>query len=77
MLTRQQVVAYYAEKTGLGVDNFDFYEIYGLFRLAVIVQQIYYRYHHGQTKNPEFAAYYGIVHFLEQKCRALIAQSQL
>jgi aminoglycoside phosphotransferase (APT) family kinase protein len=77
MLTRREVVTYYGDKTGLRVDNFDFYEIYGLFRLAVIVQQIYYRYHHGQTKNPEFAAYFGITQFLEQKCLALIAQSKL
>ncbi|MEN9358112.1 MAG: hypothetical protein RL695_2283, partial [Pseudomonadota bacterium] len=51
MLTRQEVIDYYGEKTGYKVDNFDFYTIYGLFRLAVIVQQIYYRYYHGQTKN--------------------------
>lgn len=77
MLTRREVVAYYGEKTGLRVDNFDFYEIYGLFRLAVIAQQIYYRYHHGQTQNPEFAAYYGVTQYLEQKCLELIAKSAL
>ena len=49
----------------------------GLFRLAVIVQQIYFRYHHGQTKNPEFAAYFGITQYLEKKCLELIANSQI
>ena len=29
-----------------------FYEVFGLFRLAVILQQIYYRYHHKQTTEP-------------------------
>jgi aminoglycoside phosphotransferase (APT) family kinase protein len=77
MLTRAEVVAHYGERTGFSVDNFDFYEIYGLFRLAVIVQQIYFRYHHGQTKNPEFAAYYGITQFLEKKCLELTAHSKL
>jgi aminoglycoside phosphotransferase (APT) family kinase protein len=77
MLTRKEVVAYYGEKTGLRVDNFDFYEVYGLFRLAVIVQQIYYRFHHGQTKNPEFAAYFGVTQFIESMCQELIATSKL
>ncbi|MDB4975215.1 MAG: putative acyl-CoA dehydrogenase [Myxococcaceae bacterium] len=77
MLSRAEVVEYYGQKTGLRVDNFDFYEVYGLFRLAVIVQQIYYRYHHGQTTNPEFAAYYGLTQFLEAQCQELIAKSKL
>jgi aminoglycoside phosphotransferase (APT) family kinase protein len=77
MLTRPEVVAYYGQKTGFQVDNFDFYEVYGLFRLAVIVQQIYYRFHHGQTKNPEFASYVGLTQYLEQLCLSLIAKSKL
>ena len=44
MLTRAEVIAYYAEKTGFSVETFDFYEVFGLFRLAVIIQQIYRRY---------------------------------
>jgi len=77
MLTRAEVIAYYGEKTGFEVDNFDFYEVYGLFRLAVIVQQIYYRFHHGQTKNPEFAAYFGITQYLEKLCLSMIEKSKL
>jgi aminoglycoside phosphotransferase (APT) family kinase protein len=77
MLSRAEVIAYYGEQTGLRVDNFDFYEVYGLFRLAVIVQQIYYRFHHGQTKNPEFGSYYGLTQFLEQQCLEIIAKSKL
>ncbi len=34
-----------------------FYEVFGLFRLAVIAQQIYYRYHHGQTTNEAYAGF--------------------
>ena len=77
MLTRKEVVAYYAEKTGYRTDHFDFYEIYGLFRLAVIVQQIYYRFHHGQTKNPQFSFFVHVTNYLEQRCKNLIAQSTL
>ena len=77
MLTRKEVIAYYGEKTGYRTDHFDFYEIYGLFRLAVIVQQIYYRFHHGQTKNPQFAFFVHVTNYLEQRCKNLIAQSSI
>ncbi|AIY43518.1 putative aminoglycoside phosphotransferase [Collimonas arenae] len=77
MLTRKEVIAYYGEKTGYRTDHFDFYEIYGLFRLAVIVQQIYYRFHHGQTKNPQFAFFVHVTNYLEQRCKNLMAQSHI
>ena len=76
MLTRQEVIEYYGGKTGYRVDNFDFYALYGLFRLAVIVQQIYYRYFHGQTKNPAFAGFGHISRYLEKRCQRLIAASK-
>ena len=34
--------------------DFRFYRVFGLFRLAVIVQQIYYRYHHGPDPGRAF-----------------------
>jgi aminoglycoside phosphotransferase (APT) family kinase protein len=77
MLTRKEVVAYYAEKSGIKIDNFDFYEIYGLFRLAVIVQQIYYRFYHGQTKDKRFAAFGHAANYLEKRCQGLIKASDL
>ena len=77
MLTRREVIEYYGGKTGYRVDNFDFYTLYGLFRLAVIVQQIYYRYFHGQTKNPTFAGFGHISRYLEKRCQRLIAASKL
>ncbi len=72
MLTRREVIAYYATKTGRSVGDFDFYLIYGLFRLAVIVQQIYFRYHHGQTTNPTFKGFIHITNHLEKRCLRLI-----
>lgn len=77
MLTRQEVIAYYGEKTGYRVDNFDFYAIFGLFRLAVIVQQIYYRYFHGQSTNPAFADFGKLSNYLEKRCLRLIKASLL
>jgi aminoglycoside phosphotransferase (APT) family kinase protein len=75
MLTRAEVVAYYKEKTGQSVDNFSFYYVYGLFRLAGILQQIYYRYFHGQTKNPRFAVFGQSVTYLEQVCLSAMRES--
>lgn len=77
MMTRDEVVAYYGEKTGWKVENFDFYLVYGLFRLAGIVQQIWYRYFHQQTTNPAFAQFGTMVNYLEKRCQKLISVSAL
>ena len=72
MLTRQEVIGYYVNKTKTNVGDFTFYEVYGLFRLAGIVQQIYYRYHHKQTRNPDFKILWVFVHYLMHRCRKAI-----
>jgi aminoglycoside phosphotransferase (APT) family kinase protein len=77
MLTRAEVIAYYGEKTGLDVNHFDFYEVFGLFRLAVIIQQIYKRFTLGQTTNPRFAGFAAAANYLGQRCQTLISASSL
>ena len=72
MLSRKEVVAYYCKKMGFPLKDFTFYEVYGLFRLAVIVQQIYYRYHHKQTSNPAFKNFWLLVHYLNWRCKRAI-----
>ena len=72
MMTRAEIIEYYGEQTGYDVSDFDYYLVYGLFRLAVIVQQIYYRYHHGQTADERFADWHRITNYLEQRCNSLI-----
>lgn len=72
MLRREEVVRLYGERTGLRVDDFTFYEVFGLFRLAVIIQQIYRRYHLRQTRNPAFRRYWLAVHYLDRRCRRII-----
>ncbi|OUY08118.1 phosphotransferase family protein [Acinetobacter populi] len=74
MLTRQQVVDYYLSKTGLQPENWSFYEVFGLFRLAGIAQQIYYRYYHQQTDNPAFKDFWIVIHALHIRALQLIAQ---
>ena len=72
MLTRREVIDYYLENTDFEVEDFTFYEVYGLFRLAGIAQQIYYRYHHKQTRNPAFKRLWFFVHYLMYRCRKAI-----
>lgn len=54
-LTREELVDRYAKVTGRDVSNMVFYVVFARFKVAVIVQQIYYRYHVGLTKDPRFA----------------------
>ena len=77
MLTRRQFVDYYAERAGIRLDNFDYYYCYGLFRLAGIVQQIYYRFYHGQTQDKRFAQFIEMNRLLEQTSLQVIAKSTL
>ncbi|MQA26171.1 MAG: phosphotransferase [Micromonosporaceae bacterium] len=72
MLTRREVVEYYCARTGLPSDNWTFYEVFGLFRLAVIAQQIYYRYYHKQTHNPAFKRMWILVRYLHRRAARLI-----
>jgi aminoglycoside phosphotransferase (APT) family kinase protein len=73
MLTRDALVDAYFARTGRSrPDTWVFYEVYGLFRLAVIAQQIYYRYHHRQTRNPAFKNFWFFVWYLDHRCRRLI-----
>ena len=52
--TRTEMVEMYAQKSGRSINNLVFYYAFGLFKLAVIVQQIYYRYHKGMTSDERF-----------------------
>jgi aminoglycoside phosphotransferase (APT) family kinase protein len=73
MMTRRRLVDFYLERAGLPATSFDFYYVYGLFRLAVIVQQIYYRFVHGQTTNPRFAPFGQFCTVLSGRARAVAA----
>ena len=52
---RSEIAEMYAQKSGKNVDNLVFYYAFGLFKIAVIAQQIYYRYKKGFTTDPRFA----------------------
>jgi aminoglycoside phosphotransferase (APT) family kinase protein len=63
--TREEIVAHYAEQSGRDVTGIDYYYILAMFKLAVVLQQIYYRYHVGQTQDERFKDF-------DQRVRALI-----
>ncbi len=71
MPSRSELAEYYCARTGRVVGNWVFYEVFGLFRLAAILQQIYYRFHLGQTTNPAFQNFWSLVAYLELRCRAM------
>lgn len=56
-MTRDELVQRYAQKSGRSVSNINFYNALGLFRLTVIIAQIYIRYKRGQTQDKRFAAF--------------------
>jgi aminoglycoside phosphotransferase (APT) family kinase protein len=62
--TREDFVHYYARKTGCDASHIAFYLAFARFKLAVIVQQIYYRYHQGLTKDERFASMPGRIQIL-------------
>lgn len=77
MMTRQEILDFYGEKSGADISGFQFYYVYGIFRLAVIIQQIYYRFYHGQTDNPRFKDYGQMVNALGQLARHKIKTGKL
>ena len=71
-LSRQEVVARYAERSGRAVDDALFHYVFALVKLAVIIQQIYRRYVDGHTRDPRFAPLIQLVRVLgTQTARAL------
>ena len=54
-MTRRDVVERYAERTGFDVGGAFWYYAFGVFKLMVILQQIYIRFLRGQTTDPRFA----------------------
>lgn len=52
--TRAQLVERYARLTGRDVSGLGYYEVFGIFKIAVVLQQIYFRYRRGQTRDERF-----------------------
>jgi len=76
-LTRKEILDLYEKRTGRSTQQFDFYYCFGLFRLTVIAQQIYYRYFHKITNNKRFAMLTSVVTSLEKTALKVIESSDL
>jgi len=73
MPTRKEFIATYLELSNRKCDDFTFYEVFGLFRLTVIIQQIWARYKAGQTTNPAFKGFGMGVNILINRAQGLIS----
>lgn len=65
-MTRKELIARYGEVSGRDVSNMLYYYCFGLFKTAVILQQIYARYVRGFTKDERFGALNIVVHMMSQ-----------
>ncbi len=76
-MTRLEIAQYYGEITGRDVSNIRFYFVFALLKLAVIVQQIYYRYKQGLTRDERFAPLIYVVGALGMRATEVIETGQI
>lgn len=74
-LTREEIIARYEAQTGRDLSRIVFYETFARFKVAVVVQQIYFRYVQGQTCDERFRNLDGLVRELTGEALALAEQS--
>jgi aminoglycoside phosphotransferase (APT) family kinase protein len=66
-MSRRELADAYGRRTGRDTSNILYYYVLGVLKLAVIVQQIYYRYAQGLTRDERFAPMIGMVRLLARK----------
>jgi aminoglycoside phosphotransferase (APT) family kinase protein len=69
--TRDEILERYASRAKRSVDGIALYEVFAVFKLAVVLQQIYARYVRGQTDDPRFASLGERVSLLARKADSL------
>ena len=70
-LTRDEIVERYAARSGRDLGDIAFYEAFAVFKIAVVIQQIYQRFRQGQTDDPRFATFGDRVRALAGRAHAL------
>lgn len=76
-LNKQEVIERYASKSGRDLSNILFYYIFGLFKNAVIVQQIYARWKAGHTKDARFGTLLPVVKALGIKATESLSKQKV
>lgn len=77
MWPRDEVARRYLAATGRSATSLVFYYAFGLFKTAVVAQQIYYRYAKGLTKDPRFAVFIHGVRALAEQAQWSIERGHL
>jgi aminoglycoside phosphotransferase (APT) family kinase protein len=73
---RDEILERYAARANRAVDDIAVYEVFAVFKLAVVIQQIYARYVRGQTDDPRFATLGEQVLMLARKAASLAEESR-
>lgn len=76
-ISRREIIDRYAEKTGRDVSGIAFYEVFALFKTAVVLQQIYFRWWRGQTRDERFKEFDRRVNGLARAALELAQQSKI
>jgi len=74
-MTREEIIERYEAKTGRDLYHIAFYETFARFKVAVVIQQIYFRYVQGQTRDERFRNLDGLVKVLVREALELAEQS--
>ncbi len=76
-MTRKEFMNRYAEKSGRDLSAMHWYMVFGYFKLAVILQQIYARWKKGQTQDERFATFGERVRNLILQANYLVEKGEL
>ncbi|MEO8434920.1 MAG: phosphotransferase family protein [Pyrinomonadaceae bacterium] len=74
-LTREEIIDRYETNTGRDLSRIVFYETFARFKVAVVIQQIYFRYVQGQTQDERFRHFDTLVKELTQEALDLANKS--
>ncbi len=76
-ISRRELVEMYAEKSGRDISDILFYYVFGTFKIAVIAQQIYFRFAKGFTNDKRFATFNHFAHALGKIAAHAIVKGRL
>lgn len=76
-MTRGEIIERYERKTGRNLSRIAFYETFARFKVAVVIQQIYFRYVQGQTSDERFRNFDGLVRELVREALELAEHSAI
>ena len=74
---RGEILEMYSTRSGVQIENIVFYFVFGLFKIAVIVQQIYFRYEKGLTKDIRFKNLHLVVQSYARMAKSSIDKQKI